>query len=99
MSQIDNSKKVYIIVHGRRDLIEPVKEKLTAAGFSKENIVPASIDKVGLEGEYVAMLWPPMAATDISVNRIAGPAKEGQMRGMGAWGSVDMKEIIRIPLS
>lgn len=99
MSQIDNSKKVYIIVHGRRDLIEPVKNKLASAGFSKENMVPASLDKAGLVGEYVAMLWPPMAATDISVNQITGPAEVGQNKGMGAWGSVAMKEVIKIPLT
>jgi hypothetical protein len=99
MLQIDGSKKVYVIVHGRRDLIEPVRSKLATAGFNKENIVPASLDKAGLVGEYVAMLWPPIAATDISVNQITGPAKEGQSRGIGAWGSVAMKELIKIPLS
>lgn len=98
MSQIDSAKKIYIIVHGRRDLIEPVKEKLAAAGFSRDNMVPASLDKAGDAGEYVAMLWPPMAATDIAVSQITGPAKEGQGRGMGAWGSVDMKEVAKIPL-
>jgi hypothetical protein len=67
-------------------------------GFSKDNMVPASLDKAGSAGEYVAMLWPPMAATDISVSQITGPAKEGQSKGMGAWGSVAMKEVTKIPL-
>jgi len=98
MSQIDNTKKIYIIVHGRRDLMEPVKAKLAAAGFSKENMVPASLEKAGDAGEYVAMLWPPMVATDIAVSQITGPAQAGESRGMGAWGSVAMKEVTKIPL-
>ncbi len=98
MSQIDDTKKIYIIVHGRRDLIDPVKDKLAQAGFNKDNMVPASLDKAGDAGEYVAMLWPPMAATAIAVSQITGPAKEGRGGGMGAWGSVDMKEVTKIPL-
>ena len=99
MSQIDTTKKIYIIVHGKRDLLEPVKPKLAAAGFSREKMEMASLDKAGNAGEYVAMLWPPMAATDIAFSLITGPAKEGQSHGMGAWGSVVMKEVVRIPLS
>lgn len=98
MSQIDSTKKIYIIVHGRRDLMEPVRAKLAAVGFSAENMVPASLEKAGDVGEYVAMLWPPMAATDISVSQITGPAQAGQSSGMGAWGSVAMKEVTKIPL-
>lgn len=98
MSQIDSTKKIYIIVHGRRDLIEPVKKKLSAAGFGKENMVPASLDKAGETGEYVAMLWPPMEGTDIAVSQITGPAQAGQSRGMGAWGTVSLKEVTKIPL-
>lgn len=98
MSQIDSTKKIYIIVHGRRDLMEPVKSKLAAAGFKTENMVQASLDKAGAAGEYVAMLWPPMAATDIAVSQITGPAQAGQSRGMGVWSSVAMKEVTKIPL-
>ena len=98
MSQIDSTKKIYIIVHGKRDLIEPVKEKLAAAGFNKDNMVPASLDKAGDAGEYVAMLWPPMAANSIAVSQITGPAQQGQSQGMGAWGSVDLKEVLKLPL-
>lgn len=98
MSQIDSTKKIYIIVHGKRDLVEPVKDKLAAAGFSRENMAMASLDKAGDAGEYVAMLWPPMAATDIAVSQITGPAQEGQSRGMGAWGFVAMKEVMKVPL-
>ena len=98
MLQIDSMKKIYIIVHGKRDLLESVKNQLAAAGFAKENMEMASLEKAGNPGEYVAMLWPPMAATDIAVSQIIGPAKEGQSRGMGAWGSVAMKEVLKLPM-
>jgi hypothetical protein len=96
MSQIDSTKKVYVIVHGQRNLVEPVKEKLAAAGF--KNTEMASLDKAGNAGEYVAMLWPPMAASEIMVSVITGPAEPGKSQGMGAWGSVATKEVMRLPL-
>jgi hypothetical protein len=96
MSQIDGTKKVYVIVHGQRNLAEPVKAKLAAAGF--KNAEMASLDKAGSTGEYVAMLWPPMAAKEIMVSVITGPAEPGNSRGMGAWGSVATKEVMRLPL-
>ena len=42
---LDSSKKVYIIVHGQRNLADPVKEKLASAGFNKENMEMAGLDK------------------------------------------------------
>jgi hypothetical protein len=99
VSQIDKTKKIYIIVHGKRDMVEPVKDKLAATGFNKENMTLATLDKAGEIGEYVAMLWPPMAATQIAISQITGPAQEGQNHGMGAWGSVAMKDVTRLPLT
>lgn len=98
MSQIDSTKKVYVIVHGQRNMLEPVKEKLAAAGFSKQNMEMASLDKAGNAGEYVAMLWPPMAASSIMVSLITGPAEPGKSKGMGAWGTVGTKEVMRLSL-
>lgn len=99
MSQFDRSKKVYLIVHGQRQLMETVKDKLSA-NFAKENMVPASLEKAGEAGEYVAMIWPPMAPSEIVVSQITGPSQSGGGggRGMGAWGSVGMKELLRVPL-
>lgn len=103
-NNIDSSKKVYLIVHGQRQLLEPVKDRLASAGFKKENMETASLDKAGAAGEYCAMLWPPMAPTDIAVNVITGPAPEGGGgqggggRGMGAWGLVAMKQVMKLPL-
>ena len=97
-SAIDSTKKVYIIVHGQRNLLEPVKEKLASAGFKKENMEMASLEKAGSAGEYCAMLWPPMAPTDITVSQVTGPSEGGQGRGMGAWGNVAMQQVSKIPL-
>lgn len=99
---IDNSKKVYLIVHGQRDLIEAVKDRLAANKFKRENMQPASLDRAGEAGEYVAMLWPPMAPSEIVVSQItsAGGNSDGGggARGMGAWASVSQKELFRVPL-
>lgn len=98
MSQIDSTKKIYLIVHGQRQLMDTVKDKL-AAKFSKENMLPASLEKAGDTGEYVAMIWPPMAPTEIVVSQITGPNTSGSGgRGMGAWGAVALKELMRLPL-
>jgi len=97
MSQIDATKKIYIIVHGQSQLIEPIKEKLSNE-FKRENMVPASLDKAGEVGEYVAMLWPPMASTEVVVSQITGKGGSSSGRGMGAWASVEQKEIFRMPL-
>lgn len=97
MPQIDSTKKVHIIVHGQRNLADPVKEKLAAAGFKKENMVMAGLEKAGAAGEYMAMLWPPMAATEISVSEITG-ASGAPTGGMGAWGSVATRPVLKLPL-
>jgi hypothetical protein len=96
MFEIDSTKKVYLIVHGQRQLVEPVKEKL-AGRFKRENMHLASLDKTGEMGEYVAMLWPPMGSKEIVVGEITGTGGSGG-QGMGAWSSVNQKELFRVPL-
>jgi hypothetical protein len=96
MYEIDGRKKVHLIVHGQRQLVEPVKDKL-AGRFRRENMQPASLDKAGAVGEYVAMLWPPVAAEEIVVSQITGTGGSGGP-GMGAWSSVNQKELFRVPL-
>lgn len=95
MSEIDGTKKIYLIVHGQHQLLEPVKDKL-AGRFKRENMQLASLDKAGEVGEYVAMLWPPVAAKEIVVSEITGMGGSG--KGMGAWSSVDQKELFRVSL-
>lgn len=101
MSEIDNTKKIYLIVHGQRQLLESIKDKLAAKNFRRENMLPASLDKAGEVGEYVAMLWPPMASREIVVSQIvntSGSNSGKETSGMGAWSSVSQKEIMRVPL-
>lgn len=97
MSQIDATKKIYIIVHGQRQLLEPIKDKLSTK-FKRENMVPASLDSAGEVGEYVAMVWPPMASTEVVISQITGKGDSPSGRGMGAWASVQQKEVFRMPL-
>jgi hypothetical protein len=98
MSEIDNKKKIHLIVHGQRHLIESVKDKLVTAKFLRENMQPASLDKAGDVGDYVAMLWPPMAPKEIVVSQITGTGSDSGGQGMGAWGSIAQKELFRVPL-
>ena len=102
MSTIDYSRPVHLIVHGQRDLIDTLKHKLVLLGFLEEKLLPASLEKTGNIGEYVAMAWPPMRATEVIINEITGIKKseiETKENPMGAWANIDHKEISRIPLS
>ena len=99
MSSIDFEKNVHLIVHGQRDLIESIRHKLTSLGFADNKLIPASLQKTGSIGEYVAMAWPPMHATEIIISEITGiNHTEVKDNVMGAWSSVSQKEISRIPL-
>jgi hypothetical protein len=42
------------------------------------------------------MTWPPMAAKEVIVSEIVGTNAEG--KGMGAWGSIEQKELFRFSL-
>ena len=100
MSTIDYDKAVHLIVHGQRDLIDSIKLKLTLLGFAEAKLVPASLEKTGNVGEYVAMAWPPMRATEVIINEITGiKESETKENPMGAWSNIEKKEILRIPLS
>lgn len=100
MSTIDYSKPVHLIVHGQHDLIDTLKHKLVSLGFSEEKLLPASQEKTGNIGEYVAMAWPPMRATEVIINEITGiKESETKENPMGAWANIEKKEISRIPLS
>lgn len=99
MSTIDYSKPVHLIVHGQHDLIDTLKHKLVSLGFSEEKLLPASLEKTGNIGEYVAMAWPPMRATEVIINEITGiKESETKENPMGAWANIEKKEISRIPL-
>lgn len=99
MSTIDYGKPIHLIVHGQRDLIDSIRHKLTSLGFADNKIIPASLQNTGNIGEYVAMAWPPMRATEIIISEITGINQaETKDNVMGAWSNVSQKEISRIPL-
>ncbi len=96
---MDTSKNIHVIVHGQRELFEKVKTMLLDKNFTIERVIPAKLDKAGEVGEYVAMVWPPMAAKEIIISEIVGNITEPRNSpGMGAWGTVDLKELTRISL-
>lgn len=99
MSSLDLNKSVHIIVHGQTDLVGAVKQKLVALGFSDKNLHQASLDSAGNAGEYVAMVWPPMAAKQIIISEIIGRRKDSEPgQGMGDWAKVEQKEVSRLQL-
>lgn len=99
MSNIDYSKAVHLIVHGQRNLVDSIRHKLTSLGFADNKLIPASLQKTGNIGEYVAMAWPPMHATEIIISEITG-INQAEVKDsvMGAWSKISQEEISRIPL-
>jgi len=96
MSALNNNKKIHVIVHGNRQNYDKVKSMLIEKQLNEEKISMASLEKAGEIGEYVAMTWPPMGAKEVIVSEIVGTNAEGQ--GMGAWGSIEQKELFRFTL-
>jgi len=94
-------KTVYLIVHGQKQLLEQVIEKLVARGLQRSNMQPASLEKSGNKGDLVAMVWPPSTPKEIVVSEITGNRpSESQDIGidLGAWTSVGQKELYQISL-
>lgn len=96
MTSLNNDKKIHVIVHGNRQNYDKVKTMLVEKKLNEEKIAMASLEKAGEIGEYVAMTWPPMAAREVIVSEIMGTDAQGE--GMGAWGSIEQKELFRFPL-
>lgn len=96
MTSLNNDKKIHVIVHGDRQNYDKVKNMLVEKKLNEEKIAMASLEKAGEIGEYVAMTWPPMAAREVIVSEIVGTNAQGE--GMGAWGSIEQKELFRFPL-
>ena len=96
MTELNNNKKIYVIVHGNRQNYDKVKSMLIEKQLNEEKISLASLEKAGEIGEYVAMTWPPMAAKEVIVSEIVGTNADGP--GMGAWGSIEQKELFRFSL-
>jgi hypothetical protein len=96
MTNYNTEKNVYVILHGQKQLFETVKTKLATFGFKNDNLIPANMNQPGNPGDFVAMIWPPMAPNEIILSEIIDFNGTGQ--GMGAWSSLNKKELEHIPL-
>ena len=56
MVEINKEKDVYLFLHGKMDLQQKSIDILIANGIDKEKIILALPNKVGKEGDYMAML-------------------------------------------
>ena len=70
MTDIDASKKVYLFLHGRMDLLEKSQTALASIGFQKENVMMADPKQAGEVGDYMAMLWMPPNPDHIKIQQI-----------------------------
>lgn len=98
MSEIDSEKTVYLFTHGRMDLQEKAINALVSKGFSKDKVVMALPNKVGNEGDYMAMLWMPPNPDHIKVQKIT-KVVEVEPEGMvGLWKGVSKDDLFTVPL-
>ena len=98
MSTIDSARSVYLFVHGRRDLEQKAIDTLVSKGFSKDKIVAAKPDAVGIAGDYMAMLWMPPNPDHIKIQKITKvePVKPEGM--IGLWKGVSKEDLFTVSL-
>ena len=98
MPDIDSEKNVYLFTHGRMDLQEKSVNALLSKGFSKDKIITAMPDKVGVVGEYMAMLWMPPNPDHIKIQKIT-KVEEVEPEGVvGLWKGVSKDDLFTIKL-
>ncbi|MGQ0606116.1 MAG: hypothetical protein ACT4OD_04065 [Candidatus Nitrosotenuis sp.] len=95
---VDNTKTVYLFVHGRMDLMQKSVDVLVSNGFSKDKIISAVPTKVGQIGEYMAMLWMPPNPDHIKIQKITGVEPVEPQGMIGLWKVVSKEDIATIPL-
>ena len=98
MVEIDATKDVYLFTHGRMDLKDKAENVLVSAGFSREKIVMALPNKVGVVGDYMAMLWMPPNPDHIKIQQIT-KVEQVEPQGMtGLWKGVSKDDLETLPL-
>ena len=98
MVEIDKEKDVYLFLHGRMDLQQKSIDALVASGVDKEKIILALPNKVGNEGDYMAMLWMPPNPDHIKIQKIT-KVEPVEPEGMiGLWKGVSKDDIEQLPL-
>ena len=98
MVEIDKDKEMYLFLHGRMDLHQKSVDALVSNGVSKEKIIMAMPDKVGKEGDYMAMLWMPPNPDHIKIQKIT-KIEPVEPEGMiGLWKGVSKDDLFEIKL-
>jgi predicted metalloprotease len=98
MSTIDSARSVYLFLHGRQDLEQKAVDALVSKGFSKDNIVAAKPDAVGVAGDYMAMLWMPPNPDHIKIQKIT-KVEQVKPEGMiGLWKGVSKEDLFTVNL-
>ncbi len=98
MVEINKEKDIYLFLHGRMDLQQKSIELLVANGIDKEKIILALPNKVGKEGDYMAMLWMPPNPDHIKIQKIT-KKKQVETEGIkGLWEGVSKDDLFTIPL-
>ncbi len=98
MVEIDKDKDVYLFLHGKMDLQQKSVDALVSNGFSKDKIIMAMPDKIGKEGDYMAMLWMPPNPDHIKIQKITKiePVEPDGM--IGLWKGVSKDDLFEIKL-
>lgn len=98
MVDINQEKDVYLFLHGRMDLQKKSVDALVSKGVNKEKIILADPNKVGKEGDYMAMLWMPPNPDHIKIQKIT-KVEQVKPEGMtGLWKGVSKDDLSTISL-
>ena len=98
MAEIDKEKDVYLFLHGRMDLQQKATDALKANGVTNEKIILAMPDKVGKEGDYMAMLWMPPNPDHIKIQKISKIVPVEPEGVIGLWKGVSKDDLFEIKL-
>ena len=98
MTDIDQTKNVYLFIHGQKDLEEKSIQLLVENGFSKDKIILAKKEEAGNVDDYVAMLWMPPTPDTIKVQKISDVKPTDDSGMMGVWKGVTMDTLFEIKL-
>lgn len=98
MTEIDKEKDIYLFLHGRMDLQQKSLDALKSKGISNEKIILALPDKVGKEGDYMAMLWMPPNPDHIKIQKITKIVPVEPEGITGLWEGVSKEDLFEIKL-
>ena len=98
MAEINKEKDVYLFLHGRMDLKQKSINALVSNGVSKDKIILALPNKVGNEGDYMAMLWMPPNPDHIKIQKITKVEQVVPEGMIGLWKGVSKDDLSTISL-